>query len=82
MRIVIILCSNCRAYYKINFGKISYNYMKINKPELIMVGGGLAGSEAAWQVPTDGMRVCLYEMRFFFYRLEHIRVIFSLCWFA
>ena len=31
--------------------------------DLIVVGGGLAGSEAAWQAAERGMRVFLYEMR-------------------
>jgi methylenetetrahydrofolate--tRNA-(uracil-5-)-methyltransferase len=31
--------------------------------ELIVVGGGLAGSEAAWQAAERGVRVTLYEMR-------------------
>ncbi len=31
--------------------------------ELIVVGGGLAGSEAAWQAAELGLRVRLYEMR-------------------
>lgn len=31
--------------------------------ELIIVGGGLAGSEAAWQAAARGVRVVLYEMR-------------------
>jgi methylenetetrahydrofolate--tRNA-(uracil-5-)-methyltransferase len=35
---------------------------KINQ-ELIIVGGGLAGSEAAWQAAEGGVRVRLYEMR-------------------
>lgn len=30
---------------------------------LIIVGGGLAGSEAAWQVAKRGIQVTLYEMR-------------------
>ncbi len=33
------------------------------KPELVVIGGGLAGSEAAWQAATRGVRVLLYEMR-------------------
>ncbi|UYN91252.1 MAG: methylenetetrahydrofolate--tRNA-(uracil(54)-C(5))-methyltransferase (FADH(2)-oxidizing) TrmFO [Anaerolineales bacterium] len=33
------------------------------KPDLIVVGGGLAGSEAAWQAAQAGLRVALYEMR-------------------
>ncbi|HTR44375.1 MAG TPA: methylenetetrahydrofolate--tRNA-(uracil(54)-C(5))-methyltransferase (FADH(2)-oxidizing) TrmFO [Thermodesulfovibrionales bacterium] len=31
--------------------------------ELIIIGGGLAGSEAAWQAAIRGVRVILYEMR-------------------
>lgn len=30
---------------------------------IVVVGGGLAGSEAAWQVAQHGLRVTLYEMR-------------------
>jgi methylenetetrahydrofolate--tRNA-(uracil-5-)-methyltransferase len=32
-------------------------------PEVIVIGGGLAGTEAAWQAAQRGMRVQLYEMR-------------------
>jgi methylenetetrahydrofolate--tRNA-(uracil-5-)-methyltransferase len=32
-------------------------------PDLIIVGGGLAGSEAAWQAAQRGINVHLYEMR-------------------
>ena len=35
----------------------------MSKPTLIVVGGGLAGSEAAWQAAERGVRVLLYEMR-------------------
>ncbi|HHH41483.1 MAG TPA: FAD-dependent oxidoreductase, partial [Chloroflexi bacterium] len=31
--------------------------------ELIVIGGGLAGSEAAWQAAQRGISVTLYEMR-------------------
>ena len=31
--------------------------------EVIVAGGGLAGSEAAWQLAERGVRVLLYEMR-------------------
>ena len=31
--------------------------------DLIIVGGGLAGCEAAWQAARHGLRVALYEMR-------------------
>lgn len=32
-------------------------------PDVVIVGGGLAGSEAAWQAARLGARVVLYEMR-------------------
>lgn len=34
-----------------------------SKLELIIIGGGLAGSEAAWQAAERGVHVRLYEMR-------------------
>ena len=37
------------------------NVSKINR--VIIVGAGLAGSEAAWQAARRGVRVTLYEMR-------------------
>ncbi|MGH7251519.1 MAG: methylenetetrahydrofolate--tRNA-(uracil(54)-C(5))-methyltransferase (FADH(2)-oxidizing) TrmFO [Nitrospiraceae bacterium] len=33
------------------------------REDVIVIGGGLAGSEAAWQAATRGARVTLYEMR-------------------
>ncbi len=32
-------------------------------PDVTVIGGGLAGSEAAWQIARQGLRVRLYEMR-------------------
>lgn len=32
-------------------------------PNIVIIGGGLAGSEAAWQAAERGLRVRLYEMR-------------------
>src|SRR5580704_18542623 len=32
-------------------------------PEVHIIGGGLAGCEAAWQVARAGVRAALYEMR-------------------
>jgi methylenetetrahydrofolate--tRNA-(uracil-5-)-methyltransferase len=32
-------------------------------PAVIIIGGGLAGSEAAWQAARQGVRVYLYEMK-------------------
>lgn len=34
-----------------------------DKADLIVIGGGLAGSEAAWQAANRGLHVHLYEMR-------------------
>ena len=31
--------------------------------DLTVIGGGLAGSEAAWQAAESGLKVALYEMR-------------------
>ena len=33
------------------------------KPDVTIIGGGLAGTEAAWQVARAGLSVRLYEMR-------------------
>ena len=35
----------------------------MKETDLVVVGGGLAGSEAAWQAAQRGLRVDLYEMR-------------------
>ncbi len=35
----------------------------MNQADLIVIGGGLAGCEAAWQAAEQGIRVDLYEMR-------------------
>ena len=35
----------------------------MSRDEVIIVGGGLAGSEAAWQAARRGLRVVLHEMR-------------------
>src|SRR4029077_5566482 len=34
-----------------------------NEPRITIIGGGLAGSEAAWQAAERGVKVHLYEMR-------------------
>ncbi|HLG22043.1 MAG TPA: FAD-dependent oxidoreductase, partial [Candidatus Manganitrophaceae bacterium] len=35
----------------------------MSQKKLIVIGGGLAGSEAAWQAAERGASVVLYEMR-------------------
>lgn len=37
--------------------------MKAEQPTVTIIGGGLAGSEAAWQLAERGFSVALYEMR-------------------
>ena len=37
--------------------------LSIEVPAIHIIGGGLAGSEAAWQVARAGLRVTLHEMR-------------------
>lgn len=37
--------------------------VKVKQQDVIVIGGGLAGSEAAWQLAERGLRVALYEMR-------------------
>ena len=33
------------------------------REDIVIIGGGLAGSEAAWQAANRGAKVTLYEMR-------------------
>jgi methylenetetrahydrofolate--tRNA-(uracil-5-)-methyltransferase len=40
-----------------------YHSYTIMRTDLVIIGGGLAGSEAAWQAANSGARVTLYEMR-------------------
>ena len=42
---------------------VSWNGGAILPPPIHIIGGGLAGSEAAWQVARRGLRAVLYEMR-------------------
>jgi methylenetetrahydrofolate--tRNA-(uracil-5-)-methyltransferase len=37
--------------------------MDFMEPHVTVIGAGLAGSEAAWQIAESGVRVTLYEMR-------------------
>ena len=36
---------------------------RVNQNKVIVIGAGLAGSEAAWQLANTGVQVDLYEMR-------------------
>lgn len=46
-------------------GKIGLrvSYQESDVSDLNIIGGGLAGSEAAWQAAERGLTVDLYEMR-------------------
>jgi methylenetetrahydrofolate--tRNA-(uracil-5-)-methyltransferase len=46
--------------YLVQLYAVKGNY---SQPGLIVVGGGLAGAEAAWQAASRGIRVNLFEMR-------------------
>src|SRR5690242_3184190 len=35
----------------------------LHNADIVVIGGGLAGSDAAWQAARHGARVALYEMR-------------------
>jgi methylenetetrahydrofolate--tRNA-(uracil-5-)-methyltransferase len=48
------------TYTKIQNGTI---LIKMTQPDITIVGGGLAGTEAAWQAAERGLSVHLYEMR-------------------
>lgn len=37
--------------------------LELKPHDLVIIGGGLAGSEAAWQAASRGLQVLLYEMR-------------------
>jgi methylenetetrahydrofolate--tRNA-(uracil-5-)-methyltransferase len=43
--------------------KIQFHLSNVESPMVTIIGGGLAGSEAAWQVASRGVPVTLYEMR-------------------
>ena len=44
-------------------GKIHGMYDDRSRPDITIIGGGLAGSEAAWQAAERGLHVRLCEMR-------------------
>ena len=53
------------SYLSVKTNLVQYYMVKIQRiyPDLVIVGGGLAGSEAAWQAASRGIKVHLYEMR-------------------
>jgi methylenetetrahydrofolate--tRNA-(uracil-5-)-methyltransferase len=57
------LRSRMRAKLQVLFLPHSCNGRITHMTDLIVIGGGLAGSEAAWQAAQRGLNVRLYEMR-------------------
>lgn len=49
--------------YAVLFWRKVLNHKMTNIPQINIIGGGLAGSEAAWQAAQLGVLVNLYEMR-------------------
>jgi methylenetetrahydrofolate--tRNA-(uracil-5-)-methyltransferase len=43
--------------------KGNHTIFKVKTDSITVIGGGLAGSEAAWQAANMGVEVCLYEMK-------------------
>jgi methylenetetrahydrofolate--tRNA-(uracil-5-)-methyltransferase len=52
-----------RIYGPLNSGPESCIFQYMQDKRIIIVGGGLAGSEAAWQVARRGSKVLLLEMK-------------------
>ena len=64
--------ARCRTLFSASFVPYNEIFRPVNEyelmatsfdAELIVVGGGLAGTEAAWQAAERGIRTALYEMR-------------------
>jgi methylenetetrahydrofolate--tRNA-(uracil-5-)-methyltransferase len=50
--------------FNISFHSLKFPNGTITRmTDLTIIGGGLAGSEAAWQAAQRGLTICLYEMR-------------------
>jgi methylenetetrahydrofolate--tRNA-(uracil-5-)-methyltransferase len=58
MRAILKLSLRARADGRVSMGKIM-----TEQAQVTVIGGGLAGSEAAWQAAERGLRVRLCEMR-------------------
>ena len=52
-----------RARGPYNAGMVEQSATSDLRPEIVVIGAGLAGSEAAWQAARRGAHVTLYEMR-------------------
>src|SRR5438128_4174453 len=59
----VALTSPKRASYNATARSLSSRSFTRMRDDVVIVGGGLAGSEAAWQAANHGAKVTLYEMR-------------------
>jgi methylenetetrahydrofolate--tRNA-(uracil-5-)-methyltransferase len=48
---------------KLSLTKLKFKNLTMEKQPIHVIGGGLAGTEAAWQIAQAGVPVILYEMR-------------------
>ena len=51
------------AWRPVENGPVYNGSVAAEIPEIVILGGGLAGSEAAWQLAAQGLPCTLYEMR-------------------
>jgi methylenetetrahydrofolate--tRNA-(uracil-5-)-methyltransferase len=63
MRSEVALTSPKRGSYNAPALTFSSRIFSRMRDDIVIIGGGLAGSEAAWQAANRGAKVTLYEMR-------------------
>src|SRR6266850_1019568 len=63
MRSEVALTSPKRSSYNATALSLSSRSFTRMRDDIVIIGGGLAGSEAAWQAANRGAKVTLYEMR-------------------
>src|SRR6266849_7766495 len=63
MRSEVALTSPKRGSYNATALSLSSRSFTRMRDDIVIIGGGLAGSEAAWQAANRGAKVTLYEMR-------------------
>src|SRR6266705_1349837 len=59
----VALTSPKRGSYNATALSLSSRSFTRMRDDIVIIGGGLAGSEAAWQAANRGAKVTLYEMR-------------------
>src|SRR5512146_3075999 len=59
---VALTSPKCGSYNAFSLTFFSRSFSRMRE-DIVIIGGGLAGSEAAWQAANRGIKVTLYEMR-------------------